>query len=151
MLQTSLLLIKGINKTETPIFYLQCVLCFQRQPFIISFHFTAFGVSAVWQPSRTSQEIVGFFFVVVFFFCFFVVVFFFFFFFCLFFCYYYYYYYYYYFCSKERLWMLVRTASIGYPSRRFLRAPSIYVYAEIKKKMYIHVNPCFLYIRVFID
>ena len=31
MLQTSLL--KSLNKTETPIFYPQCVLCLQRQPF----------------------------------------------------------------------------------------------------------------------
>ena len=31
MLQTSLLLMKSLSKTETPIFYLQCVLCFQRQ------------------------------------------------------------------------------------------------------------------------
>ena len=33
MLQTLLLLRKSLNKTDTPIFYLQCVLCFQRQPF----------------------------------------------------------------------------------------------------------------------
>ena len=34
MLQTSLVLMKSLNKIETPIFYLfLCVLCFQRQPF----------------------------------------------------------------------------------------------------------------------
>ena len=33
MFQTSLLLMKSFNKTETPILYLQCVLCFQGQPF----------------------------------------------------------------------------------------------------------------------
>ena len=33
MLQTPLLLMKSLNKTETLIFSLQCVLCFQRQYF----------------------------------------------------------------------------------------------------------------------
>ena len=30
---------KRLNKTESPIFVLLCVLCFQRQPFRFSFHF----------------------------------------------------------------------------------------------------------------
>ena len=38
MLQTSLLLMKNLNKTETPIFYLKCVLCFQKQPFRFLFY-----------------------------------------------------------------------------------------------------------------
>ena len=32
-LQTSLLLMKSLNKIETPIFYMLCALCFQRQSF----------------------------------------------------------------------------------------------------------------------
>ena len=37
MMQISLLLMKSLNKTETPIFYLQCVLCFQGQSFLLLF------------------------------------------------------------------------------------------------------------------
>ena len=33
MFQTSLRLIQRLSKTETPIFYLECVLCFLRQHF----------------------------------------------------------------------------------------------------------------------
>ena len=33
MLRTSLFFMKSLSKTEIPIFYLQYVLCFQRQPF----------------------------------------------------------------------------------------------------------------------
>ena len=40
MLQTSLLLMKSLNKTETPFFYLLCILCFQRQS--STFLFTLF-------------------------------------------------------------------------------------------------------------
>ena len=47
MLQTSLLLMKSLSKTETPILNLQCVLCFQRQLFRFLFYLTSAGVSAV--------------------------------------------------------------------------------------------------------
>ena len=46
MLQTSLLLMKSLNKTETPISDLWCVLCFQRQSFGAEFQ-TTFVVSFV--------------------------------------------------------------------------------------------------------
>ena len=39
MLQTTLLLMKSLNKTETPIFYLDCVICFQRQS-VFYFYYT---------------------------------------------------------------------------------------------------------------
>ena len=42
MLQTSLLLIKCLNKTETPIFYLKCVHCLQRQSQFLSVMFSLF-------------------------------------------------------------------------------------------------------------
>ena len=35
---------KKLNKTESPIFVLLCVLCFKRQPFRFSLYFTAAGV-----------------------------------------------------------------------------------------------------------
>ena len=50
MLQTSLLLMQGLNKTEAPIFYLQYVLCFQRQSFLLSLEYT----TPVWEPHRQS-------------------------------------------------------------------------------------------------
>ena len=40
--QTTVLYMKRLNKTESPIFVLACVLCFQRQPLIFFlFYFTA--------------------------------------------------------------------------------------------------------------
>ena len=42
--QTTLLFMKRLNKTESPIFGLLCVLCFQMQPFRFAFYFTAPGV-----------------------------------------------------------------------------------------------------------
>ena len=30
---------KSLNKTEAPIFYLLCVLCLQRQSFLLLFHY----------------------------------------------------------------------------------------------------------------
>ena len=33
VLQTLLLLMKSVNKTQTPIFYLLCVICFQMRSF----------------------------------------------------------------------------------------------------------------------
>ena len=44
----------SLNKTETPIFYLYCVLWFQGQSFRLLFYFTAAGVSAVWQSYNGS-------------------------------------------------------------------------------------------------
>ena len=35
--RTTLLHIKRLNKTESPIFFLLCVLCLQRQPFRLLF------------------------------------------------------------------------------------------------------------------
>ena len=46
MLQTSLWLMKSLNKTETPIFL--SVVCFQRQSFLRLFYYTAAGIGAVW-------------------------------------------------------------------------------------------------------
>ena len=46
-----LLLMKSLNKTETPILIPQCDLCFQRQSFGRLIYYTAVGVSAVW-PTR---------------------------------------------------------------------------------------------------
>ena len=46
-----------------------------------------------------------------------------------------------YFCSKYRLWVLVRTAS----ARRFLWVPQSMFWAEIRKIMYTPLNPSFLY------
>ena len=43
--------------------------------------------------------------------------------------------------QKHRLWVLVRTALM----RRFSRIPTIYVFEQNKKKMYIPVNPVLLY------
>ena len=43
-----------------------------------------------------------------------------------------------YFCSKHRLWILVRTAS----ARRFYRVPQS-VWAKVRKMMYTTVNPSF--------
>ena len=37
-------MMKILNKTESPIFVLLCVLCFQRQPLKVLFYFTAAGV-----------------------------------------------------------------------------------------------------------
>ena len=50
MLQTSLLLMKNLNKIETVIFYLLCVLCSKRLSLILLFYYIAAGVSAVWRP-----------------------------------------------------------------------------------------------------
>ena len=52
MLHISLLLMKSLNKTETPIFYLQCVLCFQRQPF--RFLLNKNGMANIVDPDETA-------------------------------------------------------------------------------------------------
>ena len=49
-----------------------------------------------------------------------------------------------YFCSKHRLWVLVRTAS----SWRFLRIPTIYVLIRNKKNNVYPCKPQFYYIKV---
>ena len=49
-----------------------------------------------------------------------------------------------YFCSKHRLWVLVRTASL----RRFLRVPTIYVLCRNKKNNVYPCKPQFYYIKV---
>ena len=41
MLQTSLLLMKILNKTKAHIFYLFCALCFKRQSFLLLFYYNA--------------------------------------------------------------------------------------------------------------
>ena len=49
-----------------------------------------------------------------------------------------------YFCSKHRLWVLVRTAS----ARRFKRVPTIYVFSRNKKNNVYPCKPQFYYIKV---
>ena len=49
-----------------------------------------------------------------------------------------------YFCSKHRLWVLVRTAS----PRRFYRVPTIYVLSRNKKNNVYPCKPQFYYIKV---
>ena len=49
-----------------------------------------------------------------------------------------------YFCSKRRLWVLVRTAS----ERRFERVPTIYVLSRNKKNNVYPCKPQFYYIKV---
>ena len=49
-----------------------------------------------------------------------------------------------YFCSKHRLWVLVRTAS----ARRFYRVPTIYVFDRNKKNNVYPCKPQFYYIKV---
>ena len=48
------------------------------------------------------------------------------------------------FCSKHRLWVLVRTASM----RRFYRAPTIYVLSRNKKNNEYPCKPQFYYIKL---
>ena len=47
---------ENLNKTDTHIFYLKCVLCFQRQPFLFLFYFTAAAFSALWLPFNISPH-----------------------------------------------------------------------------------------------
>ena len=49
-----------------------------------------------------------------------------------------------YFCSKHRLWVLVRTASL----RRFSRVPTIFVLSRNKKNKVYPCKPQFYYIKV---
>ena len=49
-----------------------------------------------------------------------------------------------YFCSKHRLWVLVRTAS----ARRFWRVPTFYVLSRNKKNNVYPCKPQFYYIKV---
>ena len=49
-----------------------------------------------------------------------------------------------YFCSKHRLWVLIRTAS----PRRFKRVPTIYVLSRNKKNNVYPCKPQFYYIKV---
>ena len=42
--------LKSLNKTESPIFYLLCVLYFLRQLLRFLIYFTTAGMSAVWRP-----------------------------------------------------------------------------------------------------
>ena len=54
--QTTALHMKRLNQTESPIFVILCVLCFQRQSFLTFAYTVALSLSAKIKPERSTRN-----------------------------------------------------------------------------------------------